>query len=119
LIENTLQAASDSYIPQAEFSYKVKPKVPQQFKWAETAGVPFAVILGEDELAQGKVRIKEMGLPESHPEKEGVLVDLKALPEEVKTRLAKKKCAAAGIEKQVEGLTVQEKEAPKTEDAGV
>lgn len=79
--------------------------------------MPFAVILGEDELAQGKVRVKEMGLEEGHPEKEGVLVDLKNLAEEVKTRLAKKNGATIGIEKQIEGLTVQE--TPKTEDAGV
>ncbi|KAL1964344.1 hypothetical protein VTN77DRAFT_7029 [Rasamsonia byssochlamydoides] len=118
----------------AEFSYKIKPKLPAQFKAAETSGVPFAVILGEDELAAGKIRIKEMGLEEGHPEKEGVLVDLKNLTEEVKARIAKKKNAAAtatatvttttttttGIEKQVEGLTVQETTpTPKTEDAGV
>ncbi|KAL1953793.1 hypothetical protein VTO42DRAFT_2254 [Malbranchea cinnamomea] len=75
----------------AEFSYKVKPKLPQQFKAAEANGVPFAVILGEDELAAGKVRIKEMGLPEGHPEKEGVLVELSNLAQEVKKRLEKKK----------------------------
>ncbi|KAI2898497.1 hypothetical protein CBS63078_7613 [Aspergillus niger] len=75
----------------AEFSYKVKPKLPQQFKAAEQAGVPFAVILGEDELAAGKVRVKEMGLEDGHPEKEGVLVDLTALPAEVKARVAKKR----------------------------
>ena len=34
---------------------------------AEKNGVPFAVIIGEDELAQGVVKIKEMGLPEGHP----------------------------------------------------
>lgn len=76
---------------QAEFSYKVKPKLPQQFKAAEQVGVPFAVILGEDELAAGKVRIKEMGLEDGHPEKEGVLVDLAALPAEIKTRVANKR----------------------------
>ncbi|PYI18365.1 histidyl-tRNA synthetase mitochondrial precursor [Aspergillus japonicus CBS 114.51] len=75
----------------AEFSYKVKPKLPQQFKAAEQVGVPFAVILGEDELAAGKVRIKEMGLEDGHPEKEGVLVDLAALPAEIKTRVANKR----------------------------
>jgi len=41
----------------AEFSYKAKPKLPQQFKQAESAGVPLAVILGEDELKNGKVKI--------------------------------------------------------------
>lgn len=31
----------------AELLYKVKPKLPNQFKAAETNGVPFALILGE------------------------------------------------------------------------
>ena len=32
-----------------------------------------------------------MGLEDGHPEKEGVLVDLTALPAEVKARVAKKR----------------------------
>ncbi|KAJ5809936.1 Histidyl-tRNA synthetase mitochondrial [Penicillium pulvis] len=74
----------------AEFSYKLKPKLPQQFKAAEQGSVPFAVILGEEELAAGKVRIKEMGLPADHPEKEGVEVELASLVAELKSRLAQK-----------------------------
>lgn len=72
----------------AEFSPKVKPKVPQQFKAAETGGVPLAVILGEDELAAGKVRIKILGLPDDHPEKEGRLVEKAELVDEVKKVLS-------------------------------
>ena len=75
---------------QAEFSYKLKPKLPAQFKAAEASSVPLAVILGEDEQAAGKVKIKEMGLPEGHPEKDGVLVEIKNLAIEVKKRLAMK-----------------------------
>lgn len=71
--------------------YKVKPKLPNQFKAAETSGVPFAVVLGEDELAQGKVKIKEMGLSDGHPQKEGVLVDLDNVAAEIKQRLQRKK----------------------------
>lgn len=72
----------------AEFSPKVKPKVPQQFKAAESGGVPLAVILGEDELASGKVRVKVLGLPEDHAEKEGRLVDKEELVAEVKKLLS-------------------------------
>ena len=75
---------------QAEFSYKQKPKLPAQFKLAESGGVPFAVVLGDEELAQGKVRIKEMGLQEGHPEKDGVLVDKSVLVSEVQVRLRRK-----------------------------
>ncbi|CAK7207498.1 Cytoplasmic and mitochondrial histidine tRNA synthetase [Sporothrix eucalyptigena] len=43
----------------AEFSAKTKPRLPQQFKAAED--VPLGVILGEDELANGQVRLKVLG----------------------------------------------------------
>ena len=74
----------------AEFSWKIKPKLPAQFKYAEQSGVPFAIILGEDELAQGQVKIKELGLAEGHPEKDGVSVNSDEIIEEVKKRLKAK-----------------------------
>ncbi|KAK4111944.1 histidyl-tRNA synthetase [Canariomyces notabilis] len=89
----------------AEFLYKVKPKLQNQFKAAETNGVPFALILGEDELAQGKARLKEMGLPEDHPLKEGELISLDNLTEEVQLRLTRKK-ELDSIAQQAEGLRV-------------
>lgn len=71
-----------------EFSYKVKPKLPQQFKQAESADVPLAVILGEDELKDGKVKIKVLGIKdENNPEKDGVLVDRSSMIEEIRKRL--------------------------------
>jgi histidyl-tRNA synthetase len=91
--------------PQAEFFYKVKPKLQNQFKAAEVNSVPFAVVLGEDEVAQGKVKIKEMGLRDGHPEKEGVLVNLTDLVEEVKHRI-QRKAELDEIIIQAEGLKV-------------
>ncbi|KAL4867579.1 hypothetical protein BDV12DRAFT_119375 [Aspergillus spectabilis] len=73
----------------AEFSQSVKPRLPQQFKLAEAGGIPLAVILGEDELAAGKVKLKELGLPDGHPEKEGSLVARDDLVEEIKKKLNK------------------------------
>lgn len=84
----------------AEFAYKQKPKLPAQFKSAEQNGIPFAVILGEDEQAQGKVKVKELGLPEGHADKDGVLVPLDDLVAEVRMRLRKK----AESEDMVDGL---------------
>lgn len=107
---------------QAEFSYKLKPKLPAQFKSADTGGVPFAVILGEDEQAQGKVKIKVMGLPEGHPEKDGVMVDLKDLVSEVRMRLSKKADgdAVGSVAESTNGLSVAESDrAPTTGDDGV
>jgi histidyl-tRNA synthetase len=92
-------------VEKAEFSYKLKPKLPAQFKAAESASVPLAVILGEDEQKAGKAKIKEMGLPEGHPEKDGVLVDIKDLTIEIKKRLAAKAETAGQLEDLV-GRTV-------------
>ncbi|KAE8445035.1 Cytoplasmic and mitochondrial histidine tRNA synthetase, partial [Mollisiaceae sp. DMI_Dod_QoI] len=71
----------------ADYLYKSKPKLDKQFKAAEMDGVPFCVVIGEDEMAQGKVKIKQMGLPEGDPEKEGVLVNLSDIVPELKRRL--------------------------------
>ncbi|TLD33940.1 hypothetical protein PspLS_01444 [Pyricularia sp. CBS 133598] len=72
----------------AEFSAKVKPKLQQQFKVAEDGGVPLAVILGEDELKAGKVKLKILGLPKDHPDKEGHLVARDELAAEIKKVLS-------------------------------
>lgn len=45
------------------------------------------MILGDDELAAGQVRVKQLGLEEGHPEKDGVLVSISSLIPEVKKRL--------------------------------
>jgi len=112
----------------AEFAYKNKPKLPAQFKAAEVGGVPFAVILGEDELREGKVKIKEMGLPEGHAEKDGVLVEKGRLVEEVRERLWRKAkedgvASVVSITTEAEGLKIgtqepllKEKAPTKTDD---
>lgn len=72
----------------AEFSAKVKPRLPQQFKAAED--VPIGVILGADELAEGKVRVKVLGTGKGGKEDEkdqGQLVPRDQLVEEVKKLL--------------------------------
>ena len=89
----------------AEFLYKVKPKLPNQFKAAEAGGVPFAVILGEDEWNNGKVKVKEMGLRDGHPEKEGVEVALDNLVTDVKAKLARR-AELEDMTRQAEGLKV-------------
>lgn len=42
-------------------------------------------------MKEGKVKIKEMGLPEGHPDKNGVDVELVNLVDEMKKRIATKK----------------------------
>jgi len=67
--------------------------------------VPFSVILGEDEIALGKVKIKENSLPKEHPEKTGVLVDIDNLVAEVRKRLTRK-AAIDSMTKVAGGLRV-------------
>ncbi|KAL9123486.1 MAG: hypothetical protein Q9217_007078 [Psora testacea] len=99
----------------AEFAYKQKPKLPAQFKAAEQAGIPFAVILGEEEQAQGKVKIKELGLPEGHAEKGGVMVDSRDLVAEVRTRL-RRKDEDPGIEVVMNGVKELDADAKMADD---
>ena len=58
----------------AETFSKQKAKLQKQFQLADRAAAPIAIILGEDEQARGEVKVKQMGLPDGHPEKDGVLV---------------------------------------------
>jgi histidyl-tRNA synthetase len=51
------------------------------------------------------VKIKEMGLRDGHPEKEGILVSLDDMVGEVKSRLQRKK-DVEGLAQQAEGLKV-------------
>lgn len=85
--------------------YKVKPKLPNQFKAVDNSQIPFSVILGEDEIAQGKVKIKENGLRPDHPEKEGILVDLEDLVPEIQKRIERRVNLDALV-KQADGLRV-------------
>lgn len=89
----------------AEFLYKVKPKLPNQFKEAEKNGCPLCIVIGEDEMAAGKVRVKEMGLRDGHPEKEGVLVNLDDLVAEVRQRI-KRRSTIDQLAQEAAGLKV-------------
>lgn len=95
--------------------YKDKPKLAQQFTAAEKNGVPFAVVLGEDELKEGKVKIKEMGLPKHHAEKNGVDVSMDDLVVQIRKRLAQKeeRAEATGIEGDLQGVALEEEKTPE------
>lgn len=71
----------------AEFAAKVKPKTLQQFKAAK--GVPLTVILGQEELAAGQVRLKvfKAEKDEANEKDRGQLVSLSKLVEEVRRLL--------------------------------
>ncbi|KIH90600.1 histidyl-tRNA synthetase [Sporothrix brasiliensis 5110] len=71
----------------AEFSPKVKPKPLQQFNSSE--GVPVAVMLGEEELAAGQVRVKQLHVGDKNASEKdkGQLVSMDNLVEEVRKLL--------------------------------
>ena len=68
----------------AEFSAKVKAKLPQQFKAAKD--VPLAVIIGQDELADGLVRLKVLGGGDGEKDR-GQLISKDILVKEVQKLL--------------------------------
>jgi histidyl-tRNA synthetase len=117
----TAQRLRDAGI-KTEYSLKEKPRFDKQFKDVDRNGTPFSVILGEDELNQGKCKVKRNGLPENHPEKEGVVVQLADLETEVKARVAQfyeeqeSAGSSSGVESGVNGLSLEEqvRNAPKT-----
>ncbi|KAL2132948.1 hypothetical protein VTI74DRAFT_3138 [Chaetomium olivicolor] len=71
----------------AEFIAKVKPKLVQQFNASE--GVPVTVILGQEEVDSGQVRIKRLhvGAKDTEAKDKGQLVPKEKLVEEVRKLL--------------------------------
>jgi histidyl-tRNA synthetase len=85
---DVLAALRDAGLRAETFS-KQKAKLQKQFQLADRAAAPVAVILGEDEQARGEVKVKQMGLPDGHAEKDGVLVKVEELVSKVKEVLSK------------------------------
>ncbi|CAG8790032.1 13851_t:CDS:10, partial [Dentiscutata erythropus] len=62
LLEDRMKICSELWDAgiKAEFMYKNKPKLQPQFSVCDRDQIPFAVIIGRDELNRGEVRIKDM-----------------------------------------------------------
>ncbi|MBW0472471.1 hypothetical protein O181_012186 [Austropuccinia psidii MF-1] len=76
----------------AEFMYKSKPKPQKQFDAVDRDQIRFAVILGPDELKEGKIRIKEQIGKEGNLEsqdKAGLLVDRQDMISWLRGKLSK------------------------------
>lgn len=71
---------------ETEYVYKAKANPRKQFEAAEKSGAPLAVILGKEEYAEGKLRIKRLG-PE-FADDDGELVDAKDFLAIVQEKLA-------------------------------
>lgn len=71
----------------AEFSFKNKPKAPQQWAQADSDGVKFVAILAPAELEKGTVRIKEQGVERAAGEDNGEEVKMEDVVKYLKERL--------------------------------
>lgn len=71
---------------EAEYVYKSKANPRKQFDAADKAGCPIAVILGKEEFAEGKVRVKRLG--QEFANDDGELVDSGDVIEAVKQKLS-------------------------------
>lgn len=66
----------------AEFGFKPNPKMGDQLGYALEQGIPFMVLFGDDELARGVVKLKDMAA------KTEQTVQLASLVEELKKLMA-------------------------------
>lgn len=69
----------------AEYAYKLKPKLPQQFNTIAKDAIPFAVMIAPDEWSKGQVRVKEQRGKEAaksgDEDEKGELVEVERLAE--------------------------------------
>jgi len=78
-----------------EFLYKAKPKARPQFEVIDRDQIPFAVIIGGNELKEGKIRVKEqVGKEEAEgkteEDKDGILIDRSEMVQFIKDRMAQR-----------------------------
>ncbi|KAI9298472.1 histidyl-tRNA synthetase [Neoconidiobolus thromboides FSU 785] len=71
-----------------EFMYKIKPKMQNQFNACDRDHIPIAVIVGEQEIKEGIVKIKMM-LDKDENQGGGITVKREDLVDEIKSRLGK------------------------------
>ena len=74
----------ESRSAQAEFSYKRNPKVLDQLNYCEKNGIPLALLVGNDEVQAGVVKVKTV----NNRDDKGTPVPLGELVAEIKRRLA-------------------------------
>jgi len=55
--------------------YPEADKIGKQFKYASARGIPFVVVLGDDELARGEVALKDLRSGEQQKVKRVKIVD--------------------------------------------
>ncbi|KAJ2488826.1 Cytoplasmic and mitochondrial histidine tRNA synthetase [Coemansia sp. RSA 2050] len=88
LLEDRMRVAAELWDAgiATEFAYKVKPRPQAQYDACDSSIIPWAVIIGRDEISQGTVKIKNMS-QKVEEEKGGVTVPRSDMISELKQRL--------------------------------
>ncbi|KAJ2508636.1 Cytoplasmic and mitochondrial histidine tRNA synthetase [Coemansia sp. RSA 2052] len=88
LVEERMRVAAELWDAgiAAEFAYKLAPRTQKQFDACDLAIIPWAVIIGKDEIDQGMVKIKNMSQKDEQ-EKGGVAVSRSNMISELRRRL--------------------------------
>ena len=95
----------------AKTMHKEKAKLPQQFKKAEQKGARIGIILGEDEVKSGKVKIMILGLTDAYdPRKEGVMINRSDMINDIKATIQELDGKMDTVTQQLEGVTVDTKQ---------
>lgn len=83
MVEERLKLISDLWAGgvRAEHSYKGNPKLLAQFKYCESQAIPLCVIIGQSEVENGTVKLRESSVRQEH------VVKREQLVEEIRKRL--------------------------------
>jgi len=85
LLEARMQLCSELWDAgiDAEYLYKKKPKLLDQFEYCEKNGIPLVIVIGQDELDSNQVRLKMV----ADREDKGILISRSDIIEEIKKSL--------------------------------
>lgn len=89
LLEERMRIAKelwDAGIP-AEFAYKVKPRLQTQYKTCDSEVIPWAVLVGQNEISEGTVKIKSMAEKTEGVESGGVTAGRAEMVAELQKRI--------------------------------
>ncbi|KAF7722149.1 Cytoplasmic and mitochondrial histidine tRNA synthetase [Apophysomyces ossiformis] len=89
LLKERMQIANELWAAdiKAAFMFKNKPKLDKQWAACEKEQIPFAVIIGRDELDKGEIRVKDMRSKDAS-QGGGVTIKRDNMVEELRSRLA-------------------------------
>lgn len=73
----------------ATYMFKVKPKILKQFEMCDKEQIPLCIIIGEDELAKGELKVKDMKVKDES-QGGGINIKRSEMVDYIKERLGRK-----------------------------